>query len=55
MSVSVDVNECEVYPDLCKGGGYCENQEGSFRCLCPDGLSLDSTGTQCVGKLTTHK
>ena len=47
----LDINECELYPNLCKGGGLCVNTQGSFRCNCPPGLILDSSGTQCVGKL----
>ena len=46
----LDINECELYPNLCKGGGLCVNTQGSFRCNCPPGLILDSSGTQCVGK-----
>uniref|UniRef100_A0A8D8X304 Fibrillin-2 n=1 Tax=Cacopsylla melanoneura TaxID=428564 RepID=A0A8D8X304_9HEMI len=46
--VCSDVNECQVNPGLCKGGATCVNTEGSFTCVCPPGLSLDSTGTQCV-------
>ena len=26
------------------------NTEGSYRCICPDNLTLDPTGTQCVGQ-----
>ncbi|RUS90503.1 hypothetical protein EGW08_001771 [Elysia chlorotica] len=46
----VDINECERIPNICKGGGECVNTEGSFRCTCPRGLSLDSTGLRCVDK-----
>ena len=30
--------------------GRCENTEGSFRCVCEQGLSLDSTRRNCIGK-----
>ncbi|XP_055956124.1 fibrillin-2 [Patella vulgata] len=44
----VDINECEVFQDICKGGGQCVNLEGSFKCTCPFGLTLDPTGLRCV-------
>merc|ERR1719365_248022 len=42
----VDVNECKLDKNLCKGG-VCINTEGSFICRCPPGLSLDASGTFC--------
>ena len=45
-----DVNECEVFPNLCRGGGQCVNTPGSFKCTCPRGLSLDHTGRRCIGQ-----
>ncbi|KAF3829509.1 hypothetical protein GH733_003773 [Mirounga leonina] len=42
-----DVNECEVFPGVCPNG-HCFNTAGSFRCVCPDGLTLDTTGRLCV-------
>ncbi|KAL4228223.1 Fibrillin-1 [Mactra antiquata] len=44
----VDINECVRFPGQCKGGGTCVNTEGSFMCVCPDGMTLDSTGLTCV-------
>lgn len=44
----VDINECELFPNICRGGGQCVNSQGSFRCTCPPGMSLDSTGRKCV-------
>lgn len=46
-----DINECEVFPNICQGGGLCVNVEGSYRCNCPPGLTLDSTGTKCFGEI----
>ena len=42
----VDINECNLNPDLCQGG-VCLNTEGGFICRCPPGLRLDETGTYC--------
>lgn len=44
-----DINECEVFPGVCTNG-QCVNTQGSFRCECAEGLTLDSTGRTCVGK-----
>ena len=48
----VDMDECAMLVDVCKGGGVCVNTRGSFRCDCPSGTTLDSTGMRCVGQLT---
>uniref|UniRef100_A0A8D2MZ83 FBN2 protein n=1 Tax=Zonotrichia albicollis TaxID=44394 RepID=A0A8D2MZ83_ZONAL len=42
-----DVNECEVFPGVCPNG-RCINSRGSFRCECPEGLTLDGTGRVCL-------
>lgn len=47
-----DINECEVFPGVCKNG-RCVNTQGSFRCECAEGLTLDSSGRTCVGKRTS--
>ena len=49
MCCSVDMDECAMFPDVCKGGGVCVNTRGSFRCECPPGMTLDSTGMACTG------
>uniref|UniRef100_A0AAY4CEM9 Fibrillin-1 n=1 Tax=Denticeps clupeoides TaxID=299321 RepID=A0AAY4CEM9_9TELE len=41
-----DIDECTADPTLCKNG-QCINTDGSFRCECPFGFSLDYTGTTC--------
>ena len=30
------------------------NTDGSFKCNCPEGLTLDATGRNCVGKKITE-
>uniref|UniRef100_A0A8C5I4Y5 Fibrillin-2-like n=1 Tax=Gouania willdenowi TaxID=441366 RepID=A0A8C5I4Y5_GOUWI len=45
--VCEDINECEVFPGVCTNG-RCVNAQGSFRCECAEGLTLDSTGRTCV-------
>ncbi|XP_008048410.1 fibrillin-3, partial [Carlito syrichta] len=42
-----DVNECAENPGVCTNG-LCVNTDGSFRCECPFGYSLDFTGVSCV-------
>ncbi|KAL1266091.1 hypothetical protein QQF64_001766, partial [Cirrhinus molitorella] len=42
-----DVNECEVFPGVCHNG-HCVNTRGSFKCQCPESLTLDVTGRLCV-------
>uniref|UniRef100_A0A8C0W6M1 Fibrillin-3 n=1 Tax=Castor canadensis TaxID=51338 RepID=A0A8C0W6M1_CASCN len=42
-----DVNECAENPSIC-ANGLCINTDGSFRCECPFGYSLDFTGISCV-------
>uniref|UniRef100_A0A8C9EQH9 Fibrillin 3 n=1 Tax=Pavo cristatus TaxID=9049 RepID=A0A8C9EQH9_PAVCR len=42
-----DVNECDVFPGVCPNG-RCVNTAGSFRCECPEGLTLDGTARTCV-------
>ncbi|XP_041916071.1 fibrillin-2-like [Alosa sapidissima] len=48
-----DVNECEVFPGVCVNG-RCVNTHGSFKCQCPEGLTLDSTGRLCVDVRSEH-
>uniref|UniRef100_A0AAY5EYQ0 Fibrillin 2b n=1 Tax=Electrophorus electricus TaxID=8005 RepID=A0AAY5EYQ0_ELEEL len=42
-----DMNECLDNPGICVNG-VCINTDGSFRCECPFGYSLDYTGVNCV-------
>ncbi|KAF7284743.1 hypothetical protein GWI33_021612 [Rhynchophorus ferrugineus] len=43
-----DINECDLNPNICRGGGICVNTDGSFTCTCPPGLTLDETRTHCL-------
>lgn len=43
----VDINECGE-AEICPKPGRCVNILGSFRCICPRGFKLDSSGTYCV-------
>lgn len=42
-----DLNECDFMTNPCDGG-ECINTDGSYRCECPVGYVLDSTGKKCV-------
>ena len=42
-----DFNECEMMDNICDGG-KCINTDGSYRCTCPKGFSLDPSGNKCV-------
>lgn len=42
-----DVDECTALPTSCRGG--CENTDGSYRCLCPEGYNLSENGYSCNG------
>lgn len=48
--ILTDINECEMFENVCEGGGLCVNTQGSFRCNCPPGLILDASGRRCIGK-----
>ncbi|XP_070576452.1 latent-transforming growth factor beta-binding protein 1-like [Ptychodera flava] len=47
----VDINECVALQDVC-GNGSCRNTYGSYRCVCNQGYTLDSSRTLCVASVT---
>ena len=44
---SRDVNECRVFPGICRNG-RCKNSLGSYSCRCHQGFALDEDGFHCV-------
>uniref|UniRef100_A0A8B9ZHG4 Latent-transforming growth factor beta-binding protein 1 n=1 Tax=Anas platyrhynchos TaxID=8839 RepID=A0A8B9ZHG4_ANAPL len=43
----IDIDEC-ANETLCGSHGFCENSEGSFRCLCDRGYESSASGHYCV-------
>ncbi|TRY90178.1 hypothetical protein DNTS_033362 [Danionella cerebrum] len=43
---AVDVDECTQNPGICRNG-HCINTDGTFRCECSFGYTLDFTGINC--------
>ncbi|XP_062900141.1 latent-transforming growth factor beta-binding protein 2-like isoform X1 [Mobula hypostoma] len=43
----IDIDEC-VNATICGTHGYCENTDGSFRCLCDQGFEVPAGGQACV-------
>lgn len=44
----VDVDECHENTRICNGG-RCVNTQGSYSCVCVDGLSPGPGGISCLG------
>lgn len=38
-----DIDECELYPNICQNGGTCNNLPGKYLCVCVNGW----TGPHC--------
>ncbi|KAM7155880.1 latent-transforming growth factor beta-binding protein 2 isoform 1-T1 [Molossus nigricans] len=43
----IDIDEC-ANDTVCGNHGFCDNTEGSFRCLCDQGFQTSSSGWDCV-------
>lgn len=48
-TILLDINECEVEPNLCQFG-TCTNTPGSFQCSCQPGFVLSDNKRRCYGK-----
>jgi len=46
-SCSVDIDECEQTPNICRDRQLCVNTIGSYVCQCPHGFKKDGNG--CKG------
>lgn len=44
-----DIDEC-ANETLCGSHGFCENSDGSFRCLCDRGYESSPSGHYCIGE-----
>lgn len=44
-----DIDEC-ANDTLCGSHGFCDNTDGSFRCLCDQGFETSPLGWDCVGE-----
>ena len=47
VGLSVDVNECETIPGVCRNG-QCTNTEGSYFCTCSPGFEPTRDRTGCI-------
>uniref|UniRef100_A0ABI7YIV0 Latent transforming growth factor beta binding protein 2 n=1 Tax=Felis catus TaxID=9685 RepID=A0ABI7YIV0_FELCA len=43
----IDIDEC-ANDTMCGSHGFCDNTDGSFRCLCDQGFETSSSGWECV-------
>lgn len=46
---AADIDEC-ANETLCGSHGFCENSDGSFRCLCDRGYESSPSGHYCIGE-----
>nr|XP_024087715.2 latent-transforming growth factor beta-binding protein 2 isoform X2 [Pongo abelii] len=43
----IDIDEC-TNDTMCGSHGFCDNTDGSFRCLCDQGFEISPSGWDCV-------
>ncbi|XP_003969946.2 vitamin K-dependent protein S [Takifugu rubripes] len=43
----VDVDECQLYPSICKEPARCVNSPGMYECRCPKGFRYNFTSKTC--------
>lgn len=48
MGSTLDVNECELQPGLCRNG-TCDNKVGGYNCNCAPGFTL-TVNDDCEGR-----
>ena len=49
FSSAIDIDECEIYPDICPKMSECQNQYGNYSCVCGHGYEQDLDGHDCKG------
>lgn len=49
LGFAADIDEC-ANETLCGSHGFCENSDGSFRCLCDRGYESSPSGHYCIGE-----
>ena len=47
----LDINECNTGKHHC-GDGICQNTDGSYSCICPEGYTIIDSGKRCIGLKT---
>lgn len=48
-----DLDECQLFPSICKEPAQCVNIPGMFECRCPTGFHYNFTSRTCGGKIST--
>ena len=44
-----DIDECVTGAHNCSSPARCVNEDGFFRCTCPEGYHLDDSQASCIG------
>ncbi|PNJ27748.1 LTBP2 isoform 5 [Pongo abelii] len=47
----IDIDEC-TNDTMCGSHGFCDNTDGSFRCLCDQGFEISPSGWDCVAEFS---